>query len=106
MSKEESKYEVVVWDLSYALKDEDGDYKHDAIGNVEVYDHPNEDKHLLAEYLKPEDLEKRDSTVNCYSCDGLVYLSECIPADNNVGGCICTRCVDTWSTGNKERKTK
>ena len=100
MSKEESKYEVVVWDLSYALKDEDGDYKHDAMGNVEVYDHPNEDKHLLAEYLKPEDLEKRDSTVNCYFCSALSYDSECIPADeynNNDGGSICPICVEEKS---------
>tara|TARA_R100000808_G_scaffold512_3_gene2729 strand:+ start:14569 stop:15060 length:492 start_codon:yes stop_codon:yes gene_type:complete len=59
MSKKK-KYEVVVWDLSYALKDEDGNYKHDSKGNVEVYDYPDEDCQHLAEYLKPEDLDKRD----------------------------------------------
>jgi len=60
MSKEESKYEVVVWDLSYALKDEDGNYKHDSNGNVEVYDSlDGQSWQHLAEYLKPEDLEKR-----------------------------------------------
>ena len=57
MSKEYN--EVTVWDLSYALQDEEGNYKHDSKGNVEVYDYPDEDCQNIAEYIKPEDLEKR-----------------------------------------------
>ena len=56
----EKEYEVVVWDLSYALVDEDGNYKHDADGKVEVYDQSDEDCQYIAEYIKPEDLEKRE----------------------------------------------
>ena len=55
--------EVIVWDLSYALQDEDGNYKHGADGKVEVYDQPDEDCQHIAEYIKPEDLEKREPVI-------------------------------------------
>jgi len=61
MSKEYN--EVTVWDLSYALQDEDGNYKHDSKGNVEVYDYPDEDCQNIAEYIKPEDLKKREPVI-------------------------------------------
>ena len=57
--KKETKYESVVWDLTYALADENGDYKHDAYGRVMVYDYPEDDCSII-ELPEPDKLEWRD----------------------------------------------
>tara|TARA_R110000824_G_scaffold320307_1_gene507281 strand:- start:852 stop:1247 length:396 start_codon:yes stop_codon:yes gene_type:complete len=57
----ETKYKTAtVWDLTYALTDEDGNYKRDSDGKIEVFDYIGEDCSELAEDAVPEDLERRD----------------------------------------------
>jgi hypothetical protein len=63
MSKEEQR-KVIVWDVIFALADENGDVVHDSRGEVEVYRnriaHDRGDYEYLADELKPEDLETHD----------------------------------------------
>jgi hypothetical protein len=63
MSKEE-KRKVIVWDVVFALEDENGDVVYDDKGNVAIYRngraHDEGDYEYLADKLKPEDLEIHD----------------------------------------------
>jgi len=66
MSEEnkETKRKVIVWDVVFALADENGDVVYDSKGEVEVYRnrnaHDKGDYEYLADELKPEDLEIHD----------------------------------------------
>ena len=59
MSKEEQR-KVIVWDVVFALEDENGDVVYDDKGNVAVYRNDDGDYTYLAEDLEPEDLEIHD----------------------------------------------
>ena len=55
---------VIVWDVVFALADENGDVVYDANGEVAIYRnrkaHDEGDYEYLADKLKPEDLEIHD----------------------------------------------
>ena len=62
MSEEnkETKRKVIIWDVVFALEDENGDVVYDDQGDVEKYRNNNVDYTYLADELKPEDLEIHD----------------------------------------------
>jgi len=62
MSEEnkETKRKVIIWDVVFALADENGDVVYDAQGDVETYRNNDIDYTYLADELKPEDLEIHD----------------------------------------------
>jgi len=62
MSEEnkETKRKVIIWDVVFALADENGDVVYDAQGDVEKYRNNDIDYTYLADELKPEDLEIHD----------------------------------------------
>jgi|TARA_R100001463_G_scaffold24287_5_gene57921 hypothetical protein len=62
MSEEnkETKRKVIIWDVVFALADENGDVVYDDQGDVETYRNNDVDYTYLADELKPEDLEIHD----------------------------------------------
>ena len=62
MSEEnkETKRKVIIWDVVFALADENGDVVYDDQGDVETYRNNDIDYTYLADELKPEDLEIHD----------------------------------------------
>ena len=59
MSNEE-KRKVIVWDVVFALEDENGELVYDSKGDVEIYRNDDGEYTYLAEDLEPEDLERHD----------------------------------------------
>ncbi len=59
------KYTPIVWDLSWALVDEHGNYKHDSENKVMVFDNPDEDCSLI-EPPNVEELELKTSSPNVW----------------------------------------
>jgi len=103
--KKETKYQSVVWDLTYALADENGDYKHDAYGRVMVYDYPEDDCSII-ELPEPDKLEWRDDHYD-YSFApnseiGIVLSKEDIDPDNELTENQWRECVSRINRGKFE----
>lgn len=54
------KRTIVVWDVTFALEDENGDVIYNDKGDVEIYRNDEGDYTHLADELEPEDLEIHD----------------------------------------------
>ena len=100
--KKETKYESVVWDLSYALADENGDYKHDAYGRVMVYDYPEDDCSII-ELPEPDKLEWRDDHYDYsfapHSEIGIVLSKGDVDPDNELTEIQWRECVGRFNRG-------
>ena len=103
--KTETKYESVVWDLTYALADANGDYKHDAYGRVMVYDYPEDDCSII-ELPEPDKLEWRDDHYD-YSFApnseiGIILSKEDVDPDNELTENQWRECVSRINRGKFE----
>lgn len=98
----ESKYESVVWDLSYALVNQDGGYKHDAYGRVMIYDHPDDDGSII-ELPEPDKLEWRDDYYDYsfapHSEIGIILSKKDIDPENEMTPAQWKECVGQINLG-------
>tara|TARA_R100001463_G_scaffold111617_1_gene166494 strand:+ start:7180 stop:7566 length:387 start_codon:yes stop_codon:yes gene_type:complete len=91
------KYKPIVWDLSWALIDDDGIYKHDFENKVMVFDDPDEDCSLI-EPPKAEDLEWRQDewhyTFRPQTEIGIILSKEDIDPESKMDNQQWQRCVE------------
>ena len=102
INKELSRYESVVWDLSYALVNQDGGYKHDAYGRVMIYDDPDDDCSII-ELPEPDKLEWRDDhhdyTFNPNDEIGIILSKRDIDPENEMTPAQWQECVGEINRG-------
>lgn len=103
--KTEDKYQSVVWDLTYAIADANGDYKYDAYGRVMVYDYPEDDCSIV-ELPEPDKLKWRDDHYD-YSFApnseiGIILCKEDIDPDNELTENQWRECVSRINRGKFE----
>tara|TARA_A100000164_G_scaffold193573_1_gene171822 strand:- start:144 stop:341 length:198 start_codon:yes stop_codon:yes gene_type:complete len=58
--KDYKDYEICVWDLSFSLRDEDGEEVKNKDGSLKLFDAPNLDCSWIIEGMEYKDLEERE----------------------------------------------